>query len=75
MFKLCQQFVIKYDNIDKLGFIDMLAQTQLPFCVAFLKATAPRVVALAAKANSPFLFCKAFFFVAIPPKKKALKKS
>ena len=53
----------------------MLAQTQLPFCVAFLKATAPRVVALAAKANSPFIFYKAFFFVAIPPKKKALKKS
>ena len=41
--------------------------------VHLFKGGAPRAVALAAQANPPFLFCKAFFFVAIPPKKKADK--
>ena len=39
------------------------------FCVAFSKATARRV-----GEKTPFLFCKAFFFVAIMPKKKASNK-
>jgi hypothetical protein len=43
------------------------------FCVAFAKATAPRVVALAAQAIRRFLFAQLFLLGLFPQKKKRYK--
>jgi hypothetical protein len=43
----------------------------------FFKSDRPTrsgAVQAAQACNTPFLFCQAFFFVAIPPKKKALQR-
>jgi hypothetical protein len=67
--------LVCYSNFDLSR--TLFAQTKWVFCPLFQKwlSTSSGAVQGRAALGSPFLFCQAFFFVALMPKKKALQKA
>jgi hypothetical protein len=60
---------------DKLGFSEHYVRTDQTIKKVFWLLFLKKVTARRAGEKTPFLFCQAFFFVAILPKKKALQKA